>query len=113
MPYITLAILNCYLMLPSPPVFQMSPLGHRGYALQREQVHQHTYVQPAPVLIVLEGPAATTEKQKSGGSEKNATTTEKQKTPAPEQREKKVPAKDFVPSEKIDADKAVDFPADI
>ncbi len=31
----------------------------------------------------------------------------------PQQRDKKPPLKDFVPSEKIDADKAVDFPADI
>ena len=71
------------------------------------------HVQPAPVLIVLEGPPGTTEKQKSGRSEKNATTTEKQKTTVPEQREKNVPVKDFVPTEKIRADKAVDFPADI
>ena len=113
MPYITLVILNCYLMLPPPTVFQMSPLGNRGYALQGKQVHQHTYVQPAPVLIVLEDPAGTSEKQKSGRAEKSSTTTEKQQTTAPQQGEKKVPVKDFVPSEKIDADKAVDFPADI
>ena len=100
-------------MILPPTVFQISPIGNRDYALQREQVHRHTHVQPAPVLIVLEGPAGTTEKQQSGQSKKNATTTGKQKTTAPEQREKNVPVKDFVPSEKIRADKAVDFPADI
>jgi hypothetical protein len=31
----------------------------------------------------------------------------------PEPIEKSAPLKDFVPSEKIEADKAVDFPADI
>jgi len=37
----------------------------------------------------------------------------KEKTGSPEGGEKKAPLKDFVPSEKIQADKAVDFPADI
>jgi hypothetical protein len=113
MSYMTLLILSFSFMILPPTVFQRAPLGNREYVLQREQVHQHTHVQPAPVLIVLEGPPDTTEKQKSGRSEKNATTTEKQKTTVPEQREKNVPVKDFVPTEKIRADKAVDFPADI
>ena len=112
MAYMTLLILSFSLLI-LPPAFQVSSLESRGYALQREQVHQHRCVQPAPVLIVLEGPAGTTEKQKSGRSEKSSTTTGKQKTTSPQQSEKKAPVKDFVPSEKINADKAVDFPADI
>ena len=111
--YITLLILSFNSMIVPPTVFQMAPLGNRVSALQREQVHQHTNVQPAPVVIVLQDPAGTAEKQKSGPPEKNATTTGKQKPTSPQQREKKVPVKDFVPSEKIKADKAVDFPADI
>jgi len=100
-------------MILPPNAFQVASLGNRVYALQREQVHKHTYLKPDPVLIVLKDPAGTTEKQQSGRSEKNTTTTVKQKTTSPEQRKKKVPAKNFVPSEKIKADKAVDFPADI
>jgi hypothetical protein len=113
MSYITLLILSFNSMILPPTVFQVEPLGNRVYAFPREQVHRHTNVQPAPVVIVLQDPAGTAEKQKSGPPAKNATTTEKQKTTSPEQREKKVPVKDFVPSEKIKADKAVDFPADI
>jgi hypothetical protein len=56
------------------------------------------------------GPAQTAQ-----GQEKQNSTSEdtpKQEEPPP-QKDKKPPPKDFVPSEKIDADKAVDFPADI
>jgi hypothetical protein len=113
MSYITLLILSFNSMILPPTVFQMAPPGNRVDALQREQVHQHTKVQPAPVVIVLENQTGTAEKQQSGRPEKSSTTTGKQKTTSPEQGEKKVPVKDFVPTEKIDADKAVDFPADI
>lgn len=113
MPYMTLLIFSFSFMILPPAVFQIAPLGNGEYALHREQVHQHGQVQPAPLLIVLEGPAGTREKKKSGRSEETSTTTEKQKTTTPQQAEKKSPLKDFVPSEKIDADKAVDFPADI
>jgi len=109
----TLLILGFSFMILPPTVFQRAPLGNGEYALQREQVHQHAQVQPAPVLIVLEGPAGTSEKKKSGRSEETSTTAEKEKTTTPQQGEKNGPLKDFVPSEKIDADKAVDFPADI
>ena len=97
----------------SPGAFQVAPFGNGGYTLPGEQVHRHTNLQPVPVVIVLKEQEGTVQKQKSGSTEKNAAATEEKKTTPQKQRENKAPVKDFVPSEKIKADKAVDFPADI
>ncbi len=52
-------------------------------------------------------------KEPASGKKDAASQTTEQTTGAPEQKDKKSPPKNFVPSEQIDADKAVDFPADI
>jgi len=52
-------------------------------------------------------------KEQASGKKDAASQTTEQTTEAPEQKDKKSPPKNFVPSEKIDADNAVDFPADI
>ena len=113
MSYLPLLAFSCSLMMLAPSAFQRAPFLNGGYTVPREQVHRHTNFQPVPVVIVLKDPAGTAEKQKPGGPEKNAAATEKKNTTSQKQREKKTPLKDFVPSEKIKADKAVDFPADI
>ena len=113
MSYLPLMAFSCSLMMLAPGAFQRAPFGNGAYTLPREQVHRHTNLQSDPVVIVLKDPADTAEKQKSGGPEKNAAATERKNTTSQKQREKKPPVKDFVPSEKIKADKAVDLPADI
>ena len=113
MSYTILLILSFHLMVLPPSLFQATEVEDRGYALQRKQLCKHTSPQSAPVLIVLQDQSSTTEKQKSAPSGKDATATGKEKDPSPQQTKKKAPPKGFVPSEKIKADKAVDFPADI
>jgi len=67
-----------------------------------------------PVLLAqadrTASPAAKESKPESKDGKSEET---RQQGEPPQQKEKKPPPKDFVPSEKIDADKAVDFPADI
>ena len=113
MSYTVLLVLSFHLMVLPPNIFQTTEVEDRGYALQRKQVHEYTSLQSAPVLLVLKDQTATTEKQQSGPSEKDAAAPEKKKGTSPQQSKKKAPSKGFVPSEKIKADKAVDFPSDI
>jgi hypothetical protein len=94
-------------------LFQVAKPANREFTLQRKHVHEYTSIQSAPVLLVLKDQTATTEKQQSGPSEEDAAAPEKEKDTSPQQGKKKTPLKGFVPSEKIKADKAVDFPADI
>lgn len=65
-------------------------------------------------LLAQQG-QSTAPDRKEPTPEKQDTTTEKagQNKEAPQQKDKKPPPRAFVPSEKIDADNAVDFPADI
>jgi len=113
MSYTVLLILSFHLMVLPPSLFQATEVEDRGYALQREHVHKHTCAQSAPVLLVLKDQTPTTEKQNPAPSEKDATATGKKKDTSPKQSKTKAPSKGFVPSEKIKADKAVDFPSDI
>jgi hypothetical protein len=69
--------------------------------------------QPLWLAIVQKNQTTIPDQQQPKPSQQDKNSEGKQKTTPPEQREKKVPVKDFVPSEKIKADKAVDFPADI
>jgi len=113
MSYTVLLVLSFNLMVLPPNIFQMTDAPDRGYALQGKQLCKHTSPQSAPVLIVLQDQSSTTEKQKSAPSGEDPAATGKKKDPSPQQTKKKAPPKSFVPSEKIKADKAVDFPADI
>ena len=86
---------------------------NRAHNLQGETFYKPISVQSAPVLLALQDPKSTGEKQQSDQSQKETTETKKKKYTSPQQEGKKQSSKDFVPSEKIKADKAVDFPADI
>ena len=111
--YLTGILLYCsVLMLPLNP-FQTTEMGYGEFSLPGEHVQKHTDLQSVPVLIALKNQEDVTGKQKSGRSEKSTTETGKKKNTSPKQNKKKGTSKDFVPSEKIKADKAVDFPADI
>ena len=87
--------------------------GNRDLDLQTELAQTNQSSQSAPVLLVLQDPKSTGEKQQSDQSQKETTETKKKNYTSPQQEGKKPSTKDFVPSEKIKADKAVDFPADI
>jgi hypothetical protein len=113
MSYTVLLILSFHLIVLPSNLFQTTELENRGYVLQTEHLHKHTCAQSAPVLLVLQDQTATAEKEKSAPSEMETTATGKKKDTSPQQSNKKAPSKGFVPSEKIKADKAVDFPADI
>ena len=113
MSYTVLLALSFHLMVLTPNSFQVTEVKDRGFALQRKHVHEYTSLQSAPVLLVLKDQTATTEKQNPAPSEKDATATGKKKDTSPKQSKTKAPSKGFVPSEKIKADKAVDFPSDI
>lgn len=94
-------------------LLQTTDAGNKELDFQKEVVSKSTSGQSAPVLLVLQDPKSTGEKQPSDGPQKETTETEKKKYTSPQQEGKKPSSKDFVPSEKIKADKAVDFPADI
>lgn len=70
---------------------------------------------PHPSVLAAEQVQTTAPDKKQSTPEKEDTTKERgqQDGEPPQQRDKKPPLKEFVPSEKINADKAVDFPADI
>ena len=113
MPYTVLLLLSFHLMVLPPRIVQTVDGGNRRYAIQGEQFNAYTSGQSVPVLIVLQDQSSVAEKQKPAPSKKEAPAAEKKKATSPQQTQKKTPSKGFVPSEKIKADKAVDFPADI
>ena len=87
-------------------LLQTTDAGNRDLDLQTELAQINTSSQSAPALLVLQDPKSTGEKQQSDGSQKETAETEKKKYTPPQQKEKKPPPKDFVPSEKIKADKS-------
>ena len=94
-------------------LLQTTDDGNKELDFQKEVVPKNTRNQSDPVLLALQDPKSTGEKQQSDQSQKETTETKKKKYTSPQQEGKKQSSKDFVPSEKIKADKAVDFPADI
>ena len=113
MSYITLLALTIQLLLlPLKDPLTIS-FENREHNSQGDTFHKEVPVQSAPVLLVLQDQTSTRESQQSDRSQKETTETKKKKDTPPQQRDKKSSSKNFVPSEKIKADKAVDFPADI
>ena len=94
-------------------LLQTADAGSKELDFQKEVVPKSTSGQSAPLLLVLQDPKSEGEKQQSDQSQKETTETKKKKYTPPQQEGKKPSSKDFVPSEKIKTDKAVDFPADI
>jgi hypothetical protein len=64
-------------------------------------------------VIAQAGTTAAPDKKAPDLQKKDGGSGETQEQEKPKQQDIKPPPKDFVPSEKIDADKAVDFPSDI
>ena len=94
-------------------LMQTTDAGNKELDFQEEVIPKNTSGQSAPLLLALQDPKSTGEKQQSDQSQKETTEIKKKKYTSPQQEGKKQSSKDFVPSEKIKADKAVDFPADI
>jgi hypothetical protein len=101
-----------YLTMVSLPLLPFQPLqeGVKGSSLQ---TYSWSSDQPVWLSIAQNNQKTIPDWKQSETSRQDKNSEGKQKTTSPQQREKKVPLKDFVPSEKIKADKAVDFPADI
>lgn len=101
-----------FLTMVSLPLLPFEPLqeGVKGSSLQ---THSWSSDQPERLSIAQNNQKTIPDRKQSDTPRQDKNSEGKQKTTSPQQREKKVPLKDFVPSEKIKADKAVDFPADI
>jgi hypothetical protein len=113
MPYTVLLAFTIQLvLLPLNPALTTS-VENRVHDLEGDSFHKQVSVQSNPVLLVLQDQTSSREKQQSDQSQKETTETKKKQYTPPQKKDKKSSSKDFVPSEKIKADKAVDFPADI
>lgn len=76
-------------------------------------MHQAGYVQLVSTAIAQERNADTSPPKKSERAAEEKKSEKTQKTTQAQPKKKSAPAKDFVPTEKIRTDNAVDFPADI
>ena len=103
------------------PIYLLSlPLAHaqvmndmKGHGIKREIAYNVLYAQSALMPTVKNNGTKISETKESDRSRKQENSKAKNESTPPETIEKSAPLKDFVPSEKIEADKAVDFPADI
>ena len=113
MPYTTLLAFTIqFLFLPFNTGLTTSVENNIPY-FQKETFSKLISIQSAPVLLVLQDQTSSREKQQSDQTQKEPAETKKKEYTPPQQKNKKSSSKNFVPSEKIKADKAVDFPADI
>lgn len=72
-----------------------------------------SYAQSGTMIIALNSRTEASEQEQPDDDEEDKQKKTEKENDSPERDEKKPPLKDFEPSEKIDAEKAVDFPADI
>lgn len=97
------------------PIYLLSlPLAH-AQVVNDMKGHGMTilYAQSDSMPTVKNNGTKNPETKESNRSMKQENSKAKNGSTSPEPIEKSAPLKDFVPSEKIEADKAVDFPADI
>jgi len=97
------------------PIYLLSlPLAHTQ-VVNDMKGHAMTilYAQSDSMPTVKNNGAKNPGTKESNRSRKQEKSKAKNGSTPPETIEKSAPLKDFVPSEKIEADKAVDFPADI
>jgi len=85
----------------------------KGHGMERETAHNVLYAQTGSMPTEKNNGTKIPETKESNRSRKQESSKAKNESTLPEPIEKSAPLKDFVPSEKIEADKAVDFPADI
>ena len=95
------------------------PLAHaqvtndmKGHGIKRESAH-NVLAQSASKPTAKNNETKIPEAKEFNHSVEQSKSKAKNGSTPPEPIEKSAPLKDFVPSEKIEADKAVDFPADI
>jgi len=110
---ITILSVICCTYLPVTPL-RAGNDAVKGHSIECETGFILPDVPHRSCLLAQAGKATAPEKKESGPDKEDRKPEEgKQPGEPPQQKDKKPPLKDFVPSEKIDADKAVDFPADI
>jgi len=85
----------------------------KGRGIIREAANHVLYAQPVAEPSAKDDEAKKSEKEDRDPSTERKNSNTKHKRTSPESIKKSGPLKDFVPSEKIEADQAVDFPADI
>jgi hypothetical protein len=87
--------------------------GAGGLAGERMSVVGVVFAQSDSLPLPGEGETATSEREDEDGFAKGREPQDSRASPSSEPVKKSVPPKEFVPSEKIEADNAVDFPVDI
>ncbi|MDR4508180.1 MAG: hypothetical protein MRJ65_08090 [Candidatus Brocadiaceae bacterium] len=111
--YIKILIIPLY--LASSQIFHF-PVANgilTGHSVTRECPQKQLYAQSAPVLIAQNNRANASGQEQSDRSSEDKESEIKQENNEPEENRENHPQKDFVPSEQIEAEKAVDFPTDI
>jgi hypothetical protein len=85
----------------------------REHSGTQKVMHQAGYVQLVSTAVAQERNAGTSPPKKSERAAEEKKSEKMQKTTPAQPKKKSAPAKDFVPTEKIRTDNAVDFPVDI
>jgi hypothetical protein len=85
----------------------------RVHSGTQKVMHQVGYVQLASTAVAQERNAGTSPPKKSERTAEEKKSEKTQKTTPAQPKKKSAPAKDFMPTEKIRTDNAVDFPVDI
>lgn len=111
--YEIIILIPIYYLLSLPLAHAQAVNGMKEHGMQRKTAHNVLYAQSRPMLTANNNGTKIHETEESNRSRKQEKSKAKNESAPPEQIEKSAPLKDFVPSEKIEADKAVDFPADI
>ena len=85
----------------------------RAHSGTHKLMHEARYVQLVSTAVAQERNAGTYPSEKSERAAEEKKSEKAQKTTPAQPKKKSAPPKDFVPTEKIRTDSAVDFPVDI
>jgi len=99
-----------YTLVAHPKIVNHTVRAHRG---MHKVMHQAGYVQLVSTAVAQERNAGPSPPKKSERAAEEKKSEKMRKTTPTQPKKKSAPAKDFVPTEKIRTDNAVDFPVDI
>ena len=100
-------------LLSLPLVHTQGVNDMKGHGMREETVHHVMVAQSGSMSTVKNNGRKIPETKESDRSTEHKNSKAKDESTPSKPIKKSVPLKEFVPSEKIEADKAVDFPADI
>jgi hypothetical protein len=85
----------------------------KGYSIHKEGMPNSLCAQSVSIILAQYNQKDSSRPKQSGRSTEEKESGKEQKSTSPGKSKKTAPLKDFEPSEKIEAEKAVDFPVDI